>query len=128
MKNHAVPSLELCIIQSGIANQYPLRSGYHSGIWNRRQADTCRGTNLSGLDRKRVSFNTLSQSLRQSMSLLPIGMRQYDRKGVASVSTNDVAVTYRASYEISYDLEHLIPSGMPETVIDDPEEIQVQQQ
>jgi hypothetical protein len=128
MKNYAVPSLGLCIIQSDIADHYPLRSGHHSGIWNRRQADTCRGTDLPGLNRKRVSLNTLSQSLRQSMRLLPIGMRQYNRKGVASVSTNDIAVTHRPSYEISCHLEHLIPSRMTEAVIDDPEEIQVQQQ
>jgi hypothetical protein len=55
-------------------------------------------------------------------------MRQYDRKGVAFVSTDYIAVTHRPSYEISCHLEHLIPSGMAEAVIDDPEEIQVQQQ
>jgi hypothetical protein len=55
-------------------------------------------------------------------------MRQYDREGVASVSTDYIAVTHHPSYEISCHLEHLIPSGMAEAVIDDPEEIQVQQQ
>jgi hypothetical protein len=95
MTNHAVPSLGLCIIQSGIADHHPLRNRRYGGIWNRGQADTCRGTNLSGLDRKRVSLNTLSQPFCQSMSLLPIGMRQYDREGIVSVSTDDIAVPHR---------------------------------
>jgi ABC-type phosphonate transport system ATPase subunit len=59
------------------------------------------------------------------MSLLPIGMRQYDREGVTSISTHNIAVAHRLPHEISYHLEHLIPNGMTEAIIDDPEEIQV---
>jgi hypothetical protein len=60
MKDHAVPSLSLRIIQGSIANHHPLRYGSHVGIWNRGQADTGRGTDLPGLDRKGMSFDAIS--------------------------------------------------------------------
>ena len=128
MKNHAVPSLGLRIMQGGIADQHPLRNRRDGGIRDRGQADTCRGADLPCLDRKGVSFNALSQPLRKNSSLLPVRMGEHDREGVASVSSDDIALAHRRPYQIGRRLEHVISGHVAKTVVDGLEEIQVQQQ
>jgi hypothetical protein len=128
MKDDAVPSLDLRIIEGGIPDHHPIRNGSHGGIRNRCQADTCRRTDLPGLDRKGMSFDTIPQPFSESASLLPICMGQQDRECIPSVPPDDIAVAYRRPYQIGGALEHTITGRVTETVVYGLEEIQVQQQ
>jgi hypothetical protein len=126
MKNHAISSLSLRIIQGGIADHHPLRDGSHSGIRNRGQTDACRGTDLPGLDRKGMPLDAISQPLRKRTSPLPIRMGQHDHECVTSVSTDDIDLTHRRPYQIGSRSEYVISCRMTETIVYGLKKVQIQ--
>ena len=68
----------LVLIDTALGNKENQKFQDIYGIRNRGQADTCRSTDLPGLDRKGMTFDAIPQPLRKGTSLLPVGVKRVE--------------------------------------------------